>query len=183
MKIPEMPELDALFEAPDGSTETIAEFCRRLFAFIESHEVDYLVIDLRLNNGGNSFLNQALIHEIIRSKKINVRGKLFTIIGRRTFSACQNLATDLERETQAIFVGEPTGSKPNFIGEDNHFVLPYSGLAGSISNRYHQHSLLSDDYRNWIAPEIAAELGFEDFRSNVDPAMDAIFEYLARKKN
>jgi len=181
MKIPEMPELDDLFKSPDGSTKTVAEFCRRLFEFIRTHDVDFLVIDLRLNNGGNSFLNQALIHELIKSEKVNQRGKLFTIIGRRTFSACQNLTTDLERETQAILVGEPSGSKPNFIGEDNHFTLPYSGLMGSVSYRYHQHSILSDDYRNWVAPEIAAEPSLRDFKSNIDPAMDAIFEYIDRQ--
>lgn len=182
MKIPGMPELDELFKSPDGSTETIAEFCRRLFGFINSHDVEYLVIDLRLNNGGNSFLNQALVHEIIKSEKINQKGRLFTIIGRRTYSACQNLSTDLERETQTILVGEPTGSKPNFIGEDNHLVLPYSGLMGSISNRYHQHSILSDDYRYWIAPDIAAELSIKDYTSNVDPAMTAILDYIDKEK-
>ena len=180
-KIPEMPELDDLFKAPDGSTETVAEFCRRLFEFIRTHEVDFLVVDLRLNNGGNSFLNQALVHELIKSEKINQRGRLFTIIGRRTFSACQNLTTDLERETQTILVGEPSGSKPNFIGEDNHFSLPFSGLTGSVSTRYHQHSILSDDHRNWVAPEIAAELSLRDFKANIDPAMDAILEYIERK--
>ena len=45
---------------------------------------------------------------------------------RLTFSAAQNTVTAIERETSAIFVGEPTGSRPNFIGEAIDFELPCS---------------------------------------------------------
>ena len=44
-------------------------------------------------------------------------GKFVVIIGRRTFSAAQNLATRLDLKTNAVFVGEATGSKPNHYGE------------------------------------------------------------------
>lgn len=46
--------------------------------------------------------------------RINWRGALFVIIGRNTFSAAQNSATLLDRHTHAVFVGEPTGSRPSF---------------------------------------------------------------------
>jgi tetratricopeptide (TPR) repeat protein len=95
--------------------ESLAQFCARLFKFIGEHEVEKLVIDMRWNNGGNTGLLPPLIHGLIRSEKINQRGKLFVIIGRRTFSAAQNAATYIERHTNATFVGEPTGSSPNFI--------------------------------------------------------------------
>lgn len=133
-----------------------------------------------MNNGGNSFLNQTLINEIIKWEKTNPHRRFFTITGRGTFSAAQNLVTDLERETKTTFVGEPTASKPNFIGEGNRFILPYSGLTVNISNRYHQHSLISDDYRKWTAPDIAVQLTAEGFKSNVDPAMNTILKYLSK---
>ena len=133
-----------------------------------------------MNDGGDSFLNQALINEIIKCEEINRHGRLFTIIGRGTFSAGQNLTTDLGRETETIFVGEPTSSKPNFVGEGNRFTLPYSGLTVNISNRYHQHSLISDDYRNWIAPDIVADVSIKEFKSNIDPALIAVLRYLSR---
>ena len=44
-------------------------------------------------------------------------GHLFVIIGRRTFSAAQNTVNMIEKNTNATFVGEPTGSRPNFVGE------------------------------------------------------------------
>lgn len=64
--------------------------------------------------------------------KINQRGKLFVIVGRQTFSAAMNGAAEIERHTNAIFVGEPTGSSPNFVGETIGVNLTYSKMRGSI---------------------------------------------------
>ncbi len=163
--------------------QSLADFVKELFQFVDENEVKALILDIRLNNGGNSFLNRALIHEIIRNEKINTRGKLFTIIGRRTFSAAMNLTSDLERHTATLFVGEPTGSKPNFYGEDNLFILPNSGLTGSISSRYWQGGHTSDDTRTWIAPHLAADLSLDDYLNDEDPALEAIFSYLEASKS
>lgn len=35
-----------------------------------------------------------------------------------------NLATDLKRETRALFVGELTGSSPNHFGENGPILSP-----------------------------------------------------------
>jgi hypothetical protein len=85
-----------------------------------------LVIDLRWNGGGNTLLVQPLLHHLISCAKVRRPAGLFVIIGRGTFSAAQNTATAIERETSAVFVGEPSGSRPNFIGETMQFELPYS---------------------------------------------------------
>ena len=42
---------------------------------------------------------------------------MFVIIGRRTFSACQNLVNELDNYTNAIFIGEPTAENINFYGD------------------------------------------------------------------
>ncbi|RKN81356.1 TPR end-of-group domain-containing protein [Ulvibacterium marinum] len=162
--------------------QSLADFVKELFQFVHKNDVKALILDIRLNNGGNSFLNRALVHEIIRSDKINTHGKLFTIIGRRTFSAAMNLTSDLEKNTATLFVGEPTGSRPNFYGEDNEFILPNSGLTGSISSRYWQGGQTSDDTRTWIAPHLAADLSLENYQKDEDPALEAIFAYLEALK-
>ncbi len=120
-------------------SEPFAPFVDKMFAFIDANPVETLVIDLRRNNGGNSGIFPPLIKQIIQHPKINERGKLFTLISRNTYSAAMNLAADLEFWTNTLFVGEPTGSSPNFIGEETQFTLPYSKLVVSVSNRYHQH--------------------------------------------
>jgi len=157
----------------DHPAEPFAAFCDRLFAFIAGRRPGRLVIDLRWNGGGNTFLAQPLLHHLISCPEISRRGALFVIIGRLTFSAAQNTATAIDRETGAIFVGEPTGSRPNFTGEVIPFELPYSKLRANVGDLYWQTSW-PEDHRTWIAPDIYAPPTFEAFRGNQDPAMDAI---------
>jgi sugar lactone lactonase YvrE len=161
-------------QVQDGGEETIEKFCGRLFRFIDDNEVRALVIDLRWNGGGNNFLNRPLVHGLIRCDKVNQPGKLFVVVGRNTFSAAMCAAADLERHTKAVFVGEPTGSSPNFVGESAVIVhLPYSKLRASISDLYWQNSVAMD-YRTWIAPQIYTPPTFAAYRANRDPALEAI---------
>jgi hypothetical protein len=157
--------------------ETLAKFCSRLFSFINEHPVQYLVIDMRNNGGGNNYLNRSLIHGLIRCDKINQPGRLFVLVGRRTFSAAMNCSVDIERNTNAIFVGEPTGSSPNFVGETTVLTLPCSGLRLSCSSLYWQSSTATDR-RTWIAPEVAAEPSLDAFVNNRDPGLEAVYGYI-----
>jgi tetratricopeptide (TPR) repeat protein len=157
----------------DHPAEPFDAFCDRLFAFIGGHRPARLVIDVRWNGGGNTFLTQSLLHHLIGCRAINRRGALFVIIGRLTFSAAQNAVTAIERETQAIFVGEPTGSRPNFIGETIPFELPYSKVIANVSDLYWQTSW-PGDHRPWVAPEMYTPPTFEAYSQNRDPAMEAI---------
>jgi hypothetical protein len=165
----------------DQVPEPITAFCRRLFAFIDGHQVSKLIIDLRWNGGGDTALVRPLLHHLIGCTRINQRGCLYVIIGRGTFSAAQNAATMIERETDAIFVGEPTGSRPNFVGEVALFTLPFSKTRVNVSDVYWQTSWPEDD-RPWIAPDLYAPPSFKTFSRNRDPAMEAILssrEHLA----
>jgi tetratricopeptide (TPR) repeat protein len=156
--------------------DPLPQFCDKLFKFINENAVDKLVIDMRWNSGGNNFLNRPIVQGLMRNDKINQKGKLFVIVGRQTFSAAMNGATEIERYTNAIFVGEPTGSSPNFVGESIRVNLPYSKMQGSISDLYWQSSVAMD-YRTWIAPMLYAPPSFELFKANRDPAMEAIAAY------
>lgn len=157
----------------DHPEEPLATFTDRLFDFIEARRPAGLVIDMRWNGGGNTFLTQPLLHRLIGCRMVNRLGSLFVIIGRHTFSAAQNTVTAIERETQAIFVGEPTGSRPNFIGETVEFELPHSKVRANVADLYWQTSWPVDQ-RIWIAPQIYAPPTFESFARNRDPALEAI---------
>lgn len=156
--------------------ESLDRFCERLFKFVNENAVEKLVIDLRWNGGGNTFLNQPIIHGLIKCEKINKPGKLFAIIGRQTFSAAQNCSDFIERHTNAIFAGEPSGSSPNFIGESVQIMLPYSKMPGTISDLYWQSSWPMD-YRTWIAPTLYAPPTFAAYKALRDPAMEAVLAY------
>jgi hypothetical protein len=160
----------------DHPAETLPEFAGRLFAFIDGHAVDTLVLDFRWNGGGNTFLTQPLLHRLIGCRAVNRPGGLFVIIGRRTFSAAQNTVTAIERHTDAIFVGEPTGSSPNFTGESVPFELPWSKLQVNVSDLYWQTSWPMDR-RPFIPPELYAPPTAPAWLAGRDPALEAIAAY------
>lgn len=83
----------------------------------------------------------------------------------------------LDRWTDAAFVGEPSSSKPNFVGESTWVELPYSRLRLSISSRYWQDSNPGDD-RIWVPVEVPAPLTAADYFGDWDPAMEALTEIL-----
>ena len=161
----------------DHGHETIAQVTDRLFEHLERTEAEYLVIDLRLNHGGSAHLARPLLHRLIGEDRINRTGHLFVITSRETFSAAMCFATELETHTKALFVGEPTGSRPNFVGESSIFTVPYSGVAVSCSSRFHQNGDPTDT-RTCIAPDLPAPLTIDDYRDNRDPAYEAIRAFI-----
>jgi hypothetical protein len=97
------------------------------------------------------------------------------IVGRRTFSAAHYTCSAIEANTHALFVGEPTGSRPNFIGETTPFRLPCSGLQVNVSDIFWQNAW-PHDRRTHIAPDLYVPPTFAAYRANRDLAMEAILE-------
>ena len=117
-----------------------------------------------------------MITGIIRSEKINKSGKFFVILGRRTFSTCQNLVNELDTYTEAIFVGEPTAENINFYGDNRLVELPNSKIPARLSFAWWQDK---PEWENgpWLAPHLAVDMTFEEYKNNHDPALEAIWEY------
>jgi tetratricopeptide (TPR) repeat protein len=161
----------------DDPDMTVAKFCDQLFDTIEKQELDHLVIDMRYNGGGNTGLIGPLINGLAAAKRVNRAGHMWVIIGRRTFSAAQNTVNLFSSFDRPIFVGEPTGSRPRFIGESTWFVLPHSKTRVYCSSRYWQ-VLDSTDNRCWVPPMIVAEPTFAAYAAGRDPAMEAIYAAL-----
>ena len=160
----------------DKPEETVAEFFDKVFTFADAREVDRFVLDIRRNGGGNGYLNQPIIHGMIKRDRINQPGKLYTIIGRGTYSAAMMLTDDLEKHTKTLFVGEPTGASPNMYGDAEKIVLPNSGLEIWASALRWVYSEPRDN-RPWIAPDIPAALASDDYRARRDPALEAILRH------
>lgn len=157
----------------EKSEESFSNFVKRLFEFVEANPVEKLIIDIRQNVGGSYPFTLPLTHAIIGCQKLNQRGRLFIIIGRNTFSAALSFATDLERHTESLFVGEPTGGRPQYYSDTGQFELPNSRLSASVSTL----GALPSGTRQWIAPHYATELASEAHRNNQDPAVSFILDY------
>ncbi|SFR47216.1 Peptidase family S41 [Robiginitalea myxolifaciens] len=160
----------------DDPSQNIPQFYAELFDFIENNDVEKLIIDVRLNGGGNNYKNKPIITGLIKSEKINQPGKLMVIIGRRTFSACQNLVNEMDNYTNAIFVGEGTGENINFYGDTRPVELSNSGMKAYLSFAWWQ------DKPQWenddaLYPQIEAVQTFEDYRTNNDPALEAALKF------
>lgn len=170
-------QLNAILNKDDESMEA---FFERVFEEADSRPIDRLVIDLRFNGGGNNFNNFPVIRGIVRRHQIDEPGKLFVVTSRHTFSAAGHLVTYLERQTDVIFVGEPTAASPNHYGDAGLVELPNSGLRARASGIYWQNSLPSRfDSRDWTPPRISAPLTIDDYLNGRDPALEAILAYAA----
>ena len=162
----------------DDPSENIPAFYKRLFEFIDKNEVEKLVLDLRLNGGGNNYKNKPIVTGIIEHQKINQPGKFFVIIGRRTFSACQNLVNELHNYTNVIFVGEPTAENINFYGDNRRVELPNSKLPVYLSFAWWQDKPQWEN-ADYTTPQLAVETTFEAYRDNMDPVLDAALNFSA----
>lgn len=163
----------------DKKDESFAAFSTRLERFAREKRSERLVLDLRWNDGGSATRARPMLHTLIRLADRFPEGKLFVVTSPRTFSAPVLLAVDIERHTPALFVGEPTGGKPNSYGEVRRFRLPKSGIEVRYSAWYYQQSS-PDDRRPAIFPDLVAEVTAEDFRRGEDPALRAIRAYRPR---
>ncbi|RYY91917.1 MAG: hypothetical protein EOO11_22020, partial [Chitinophagaceae bacterium] len=159
---------------PEG--ETIAAFFTRVFRYADSVKAERFVLDLRLNGGGNNYLNKPVVTGIIRNTRINRFGHLFVLLGKHTFSAAQNLTNALEKYTEAVFIGEPTSERVNFWGDYRSEELPESRMEVRISYLWWQDSDPRDTRRQ-TAPLIAAPITFADYCAGHDPALAAVHSF------
>jgi hypothetical protein len=90
-----------------------------------------------------------------------------------------SLVTDLEGNTAAIFVGEPTGARPNAYGDSRKTLLPNTGLTIRASSLFWQSSDPRDD-RPFTEPHLAAALASRDAAANRDPVLDLLASVWSR---
>lgn len=160
-------------EINDKDGESIAAFVARVERIVEGLPVHKLVLDLRYNPGGNGYLNRSLVLALARSERINRFGRLYTLIGRETFSAAQMLANDLEYYTNTLFVGEPTGSTPSAYGDSRKMQLPNSKLTIRASTVYWRDWNVNEK-RPWTAPDIPVGYTSADYLAGRDPVLEAV---------
>jgi len=160
----------------DHETEKLSDFYKRLFEFVDTNEISKFIYDVRLNGGGNNYNNKPLIQGIMARPEINTEGKFFYVIGRNTFSACQNLTNEIETYTNAIMLGEATAENKNFYGDAKKTTLLNSKINAYLSFAWWQ------DKPQWensdaTSPNFLQEMTFDQYRNNEDPVLDFAMNY------
>ena len=159
---------------PQSGDDTIQDAADAIVAGLDDGATR-VVVDLRNNPGGDNTTYGALLRALTDDPRVNRPGGLMVLIGRQTFSAATNFATELDTMTAAVFVGEPTGGSPNLYGDVRPVELPNSGIRIEISSRYWPFGGPDDD-RPWIAPDIAVPFSIEDLLAGEDPALQAALD-------
>ncbi len=156
-----------------GPYESFEQFYESAFEFLEKNPVDKFVLDLRYNSGGDGSIVTPFVHKFIRDDKVNRPGHLFTITGRKTYSAATMLVDLMLKHTNTLLVGEPLGSALNGYGDPRSYVLPSSGMSLDLSSEFWK--LVHSSKSPRMTP-IDIPVGFlsTDYFAREDPAMTAI---------
>ena len=70
---------------------------------------------------------------------------------------------------------------PNHFGNEAQFVLPHSGVRGTISSGWNQ-PVSGRDERVWIAPSVRVESSSTDYFAGRDPVLARILSEIAGRK-
>jgi Peptidase family S41 len=142
---------------------------RKLIRMSRNRRIRRIVIDIRLNGGGNNTTYWGLI-SALRHPRINRPNKLRVLIGRRTFSAAGNFAADVDKRTRARLFGEPTGGAPSQWGDSAPIELPSLGLVASTAVEFVGEET---DTRVTTLPNVSVATSAADFFAGRDPVLAA----------
>ena len=146
-------------------------FSREVMDAVDKNGIEKVIIDLRLNGGGNSLVFRPLLNALKKHPGMKNEGALYGIVGRSTFSSAILNALELKNSTKITFAGEKTAGKPNHFGEVKYFSLPNSKLQISYSIRYFKYTKI--DTPSFIPDKEIAQSSYEFFEGR-----DIVLEHI-----
>ena len=144
---------------------------RRIDRLAKSSKVRRVIVDVRLNGGGDNTTYGPLT-SLFASPALNRRGRLYLLTGRATFSAAGNFSAEIDRSTKAVIVGEPTGGGVETYGDTFPVLLPTVGWTVRIAARYHERKKSRSDRRLAVDPDIRVDVTSAQYFSGRDPVLE-----------
>jgi peptidase S41-like protein len=160
----------AVYTAFNSVRRPTPGFLRALGRLVRAPKVRRVIVDVRLNGGGDNTTYGQLV-DLLASKQVNERGRLYLLTGRATFSAAANFAAEIDRDTRAIVVGEPTGGGVETYGDTFPLSLPTAGWTVHIAARYHERKRGPGDHRLAVEPDVPVELTSTQYFAGLDPVL------------
>ena len=154
--------------------ETIPAFFARAMREVDQQRPRRLILDLRLNVGGDGSSAWPVIREILARRENQPWRELYILTSGRTYSASINFLGPLLLKVPATLIGEPIGGGFNLYGDYSTFQLDRIGMELRVSALRHQTSAQSDDLRDIVPVDVPAAFSFADFAAGRDPAVDPI---------
>ncbi len=150
--------------------ENLPSLAPRFMDFVKTKRPAKVIVDLRLNSGGDYKAGlKYLVDPIAALYSINRTGHLFVLVGPNTFSAAMSNAAQFRTKTHALLVGQTIGERPNSNQEANEERLPNSHLLLRYSTR---HYAFLPGKINEIVPDKQIIPAWPPFRSGRDPVLE-----------
>jgi hypothetical protein len=177
-----LPEHDALYiqmnQVRNEPNETLEQFGLRMRKVLADTRPRNVILDLRHNNGGSTILYREFLRTMVAYTAVE-GNQLYVVTGRGTYSAAGNLITDLERLTNAIFVGEAASECCALYGDPSTVVLPYSKIMGEVTGVRWNLSINVFDARREISPHVPVQQTAKQYFAGEDPALEAVYRLIA----
>ncbi|HEX4911962.1 MAG TPA: hypothetical protein VFV64_14480 [Permianibacter sp.] len=186
-----LPELNAFYLQLRYNTHAAGQrldsaFIDAALAAIAAQKPQHIIVDLRLNSGGDLNNTRALMQTLPTLLPAN--GKIFAITSGRTFSAGIASLGYLKQAggDRVVIVGEPVGDMLEYWAEGSLVELPVSKAEILIATERHNYvtgcqeadchgSIRKHPIRvQSLAPDIRAPLRYQDYQRGIDPALQAI---------
>lgn len=178
----------------DVGEQRVKKFVQDATAAIREQKPTHLMVDLRLNSGGD--LNTTRDFMECLPTLIPENGKIFAITSGRTFSAGIASLGYLKQAggDRVVIVGEPVGDDLEYWAEGSMTELPVCKAEVLYATERHNYqtgcpepdchgSIRDHPIRvQTMAPDIKASLRYEDYRHGIDPALAAITTQLQRNQ-
>jgi len=170
--------------------QNLPQFVKDIERKWKGRQFPFLVIDLRLNQGGNMLLTQKFFQSL--DQYLTKNGKIYVPLGARTFSAGVLGAALIKHgnKKQVVFIGEDVGGREQFWSEVTRVRFPNSEMRATYSSALHD---IKDGCNKrpecywWyfenanpaigeLRPEIYVPTTFADYYSGKDPILNKIAE-------
>jgi hypothetical protein len=178
----------------DADENPIDAFLQSALARVRSERPAYVVLDMRMNSGGDYTTTYAFAQALPRTAN---GAPIYVFTSSWTFSAAITTVAALESAggNQVTIVGEPVGDRLDFWAEGGAFNLPNAFVQVHYASGRHVYDgpcrdhatcfWLNDRYPvrvRTLEPDIAAPLTFVAYRALRDPAMDAVLAHQAARR-
>ncbi|MFT3726543.1 MAG: hypothetical protein QM759_01790 [Terricaulis sp.] len=170
----------------DADEGPIAPFLDNALAHVRNAHPAFVVLDMRLNGGGDYTTTYAFAHQLPRAA---APAHIYVLTSPWTFSAAITTVAGLKQTggAQVSIVGENVGDRLDFYAEGDTFQLPNAFMTVHFSNGRHVYDGPCRDTNTcyWLnykypvrvrtlTPDIPAPLTFAAYKAMRDPAMDAV---------